>query len=265
VAAQGHVRVAPAAPTLFSFGYWGWGNAVPQLVAATDAVETARGFRPPLFVDIRISRSVRAKGFDGNAFAGVVGEHRYRWLDALGNVGILDGGAMRIKDPSAAGALVDIAVEASGDRRRLLFFCACEKPCGCHRSTVAKLVIDAASRRRQPVKIVEWPGGDPRTDLSYALSRAEFDKVRRGAASVPLGARMALSDSAAVPWYSLLRVRPDDADEMPTWRVVTGPAKFRKSGWYLPVHGVLDGEPLDAMLAQARRAREADGYSLRTS
>jgi hypothetical protein len=40
--------------SLFSWGYWGWGNAARQLVEAVDAVEQARGFQPPLFVDVRI-------------------------------------------------------------------------------------------------------------------------------------------------------------------------------------------------------------------
>ncbi len=44
---------------------------------------------------------MRAKGFNGAAFAHLVGETRYRWLDTLGNLGVMDGGVMRIKDPEA--------------------------------------------------------------------------------------------------------------------------------------------------------------------
>jgi hypothetical protein len=51
--------------TLFSWGYWGWGSCVPQLLQDVDAVEAARGYGPPLFVDIRMSRDVRARGFMG--------------------------------------------------------------------------------------------------------------------------------------------------------------------------------------------------------
>ena len=54
--------------TLFSFGYYGWGNWTPKLVEAADAIERCRGFRPPIFVDIRIRRNVRAVGFNGTAF-----------------------------------------------------------------------------------------------------------------------------------------------------------------------------------------------------
>jgi len=44
---------------------------------AADAVEAARGFEPPFFVDIRIQRSVRAANFCGDAFRKIVGEARY--------------------------------------------------------------------------------------------------------------------------------------------------------------------------------------------
>lgn len=54
---------------LFSFGYWGSGNATRQLVRAIDVVEGSRGFEPPLFVDIRMRREGRAAGFVGEAFA----------------------------------------------------------------------------------------------------------------------------------------------------------------------------------------------------
>jgi len=42
--------------TLFSFGYYGWGNHTRDLVEAVDTVEASRGFAPPTFVDIRIRR-----------------------------------------------------------------------------------------------------------------------------------------------------------------------------------------------------------------
>ena len=32
--------------TLFSWGYWGWGNSVNKFIEATDAVEAARGYSP---------------------------------------------------------------------------------------------------------------------------------------------------------------------------------------------------------------------------
>ena len=71
--------------TIFSWGYYGWGNHTSRLVEAVDAVETGRGFEPPLFVDIRIRRSVRAVGFTGSAFETLLGKDRHRWMRSLGN------------------------------------------------------------------------------------------------------------------------------------------------------------------------------------
>ena len=62
------------ATTVFSWGYFGWGNATGQLVRAADAVERDRGFGSPVFVDIRIRRSVRAVGFNGSAFEELLDE-----------------------------------------------------------------------------------------------------------------------------------------------------------------------------------------------
>src|SRR5450759_2985969 len=114
--------------TLFTWGYWGWGHATKQLIKAVDAVEAARGFKPPMFVDIRLSRSVRAPGFNGAAFENEVGSSRYRWLQSLGNVAIKEGGALRIKDPAAAETLLDITEACARNDQRVLFFCACEFP-----------------------------------------------------------------------------------------------------------------------------------------
>lgn len=116
--------------TLFTWGYWGWGNSTGQLIEAVDAVEGARGFGAPLFVDIRLSRSVRAPGFNGRAFEEAVGASRYRWMPDLGNLAVQDGGdePIKIKNPAAAETLLDIADEAARDNRRVVFFCACETP-----------------------------------------------------------------------------------------------------------------------------------------
>lgn len=68
---------------LFSWGYYGWGNHTDRLVEAVDAVEESRGFRPPVFVDIRIRRSVRAVGFNGTRFEKLLGPERHRWMPSL--------------------------------------------------------------------------------------------------------------------------------------------------------------------------------------
>lgn len=138
--------------TLYTFGYWGWGNHTARLVKGVDAVERHRGYRPPLFVDIRIHRAVRAKGFAGNAFERTVGQRRYRWMPELGNRSVLPGQRSdRIR------ILLLLARAAAKDRRHVIFFCSCEQPRGCHRLTVARLVMKEARRRGVKLQVEEWP------------------------------------------------------------------------------------------------------------
>ena len=59
--------------TLFSFGYWSWGSATPQLVRVFDAVEAARGYlpvyghfdgEPPDAIRAEIQRTREADGYE---------------------------------------------------------------------------------------------------------------------------------------------------------------------------------------------------------
>jgi hypothetical protein len=255
--------------TLFSWGYWGWGNATARLIQAVDAVEAARGYKPPLFVDVRISRSVRALGFTGRAFEQTVGESRYRWLDALGNLGVQDGGTMRIKNPAAADTLLDIAEVSASGGQRILFFCSCEVPGveenGCHRTTVARLALEAAARRRLHTQVVEWPGGEPRQEnLHVQLSEDAFEKVRRGATSIPLEEPVSLAQMAAVPWYSVVAVSQKAQGKTPPFLLFTGPARYRKGGWYLPIYENIDPElSADDIRTHAQELRKRGGYEMR--
>ncbi|MCA9210235.1 MAG: ISAs1 family transposase, partial [Planctomycetales bacterium] len=153
--------------TIFTWGYYGWGNHTPPFVEAVDAVETSRRFEPPIFVDIRIRRSVRAAGFTGPAFEKLLGQDRHRWMKSLGNefIKTKTGPNVQIADPSAANELLDLALESAKYKQRLLFFCSCQWPrydgkIACHRTTVARLVLKAAKKRGINLKVVEWPGGE---------------------------------------------------------------------------------------------------------
>src|SRR6266853_2050762 len=101
--------------TIFTFGYYGWGNHTPQLVESVVAVETSRGFEPPIFVDIRIRRNVRAKGFVGNAFEKLMGPSRHRWMKSLGNkfIQTRTGPAIQIADSSRPGPGISRSQTAS--------------------------------------------------------------------------------------------------------------------------------------------------------
>jgi hypothetical protein len=255
--------------TMFTWGYWGWGTSTAQLIEAVDAVETSRGFEPPLFVDIRISRSVRAPGFNGKAFEKAVGESRYRWMDSLGNVGVKDGGPMRIKDPASAGTLLEIAEESADARRRVLFFCSCEFPGheadGCHRTAVARLLLEAAVRRNLALHVVEWPGGEPRIDnFQVCVSASGFDKLCRGAASIPLEEPVHLAEMAAVPWLSMVAVREKGNNEELPLRFLTGPARYGKKEWHLPIYGHIgDDMPAEQIPRYVLEQRDKYGFASR--
>jgi hypothetical protein len=247
-------KVDPGPLTLFSWGYWGWGNATNELVQAVDAAEAIRGFGPPIFVDIRIRRNVRAKGFTGDAFERAAGRDRYRWMQDLGNESVLTGGGpTRIRNPKVASELLDLAAEAAARRQRLLFFCACEFPISagsqCHRVDVADLVLAEAGRRGTALTIQEWPGGEP-TEIRLQIDDKERKRVLGGAPSVRIEGHLALSVAASVPWGSRLTLSASDDESM-----LTGPVKRSANRWALPI---IRGEKPEAH-------RRAFGYVARLS
>jgi hypothetical protein len=239
------------------------------LIEAVDAVEESRGYQPAMFVDIRLSRSVRAVGFNGAAFEKAVGTSRYRWMDDLGNLAIREGGPMRIKNPRAAETLLDLAETCARSRRRVVFFCSCEFPGvgreGCHRVEVARLLLGAAENRGISVQVVEWPGGQPDLELELEVPRSAFDKLCRAARTIPLEEPVAVAQMAAVPWFSLVCVSQRESDEEESLLLVTGPARY-KSGWYLPVYEEIFGDMSDSEItSHIRELRERCGFDTRAS
>lgn len=223
--------------TLFTFGYFGWGNHTPELVKAVDSVETSRGFEPPLFVDIRIRRSVRASGFTGPAFEKLLGQERHRWMKSLGNkyMETKTGPNIQIADPAAADELLDLALASAQHKQRLVFFCSCQWPrcdgkIACHRTTVAGLVLKAAKKRGLEIEIVEWPGGEPK-QIDLDVSSKDFTAVKKGRMTVPLGKRPDLAAVGGLPWGSIATLHWGGEK---LHRVV-GPAISQTTGWALPV------------------------------
>jgi hypothetical protein len=223
--------------TLFTWGYYGWGNHTPHLVEAVDAVETSRGFQPPLFVDIRIRRSVRAAGFTGSAFEKLLGYDRHKWMKSLGNkfIETRTGPSIQIADPSAPEELLDLAVESARHKQRLIFFCSCQWPrlngkVRCHRTSVASLVLNAATKRWNHVKVVEWPGGNPKR-VELDVPPKDFTAVKKGRMTVPLGRKVDLAQFAGLPWCTIATLH------LGCERIhrVVGPAIFQTIGWVLPV------------------------------
>jgi hypothetical protein len=226
--------------TAFTWGYWGWGTHADDFVRNVDAVERARGWRRPLFVDIRIRRMVRAPDFQQNAFEKIVGQQRYRWMKTLGNRSIITKKRrLEIADPKAVNDLLECVLKAHDEKRRVLFFCACEYPGtvhspNCHRATVGGLLLEAAHRKGVRLTVAEWPGGEPRT-AELRTSPQAVKKVLRGATRVPL-LELSLRDNpdlTSLPWCSRLKLSSGESSVA----IVSGPAKKIGREWFLPILG----------------------------
>jgi hypothetical protein len=235
---------------LFSFGYWGAGSATGPLVDAVNEAEVLRGFEPPLWVDIRISRSVRAVGFRDGAFQTLLGT-QYLHMQDLGNSSLKEGG-ITIRNPAAADELLRHAL--SSRRRRVIFFCSCEVPADCHRQVVANLVVAAAKRRGVEVKVIEWPGGEPASidiDVSAAVLRSVERKAHTTLA-VPPG--MKLGAAAALPWGTSAVLHAGAE----TVSILVGPAQFEARGPHLKILAVA---PKSGAAAAFRREHGYEGIS----
>jgi hypothetical protein len=235
--------------TIFSWGYHGWGGATTHFVQAVDAVERSRGFEPPWFVDIRIRREVRAKGFIGEAFAKVAGIERYIWMKELGNRCIAMGvPGIQIDRPAAARDLMLRAMKAADQRRRLLFFCSCRWPLGnpgdhlstsgpCHRHDIAELIIKYArmATPKVEVEVIEWPGGGPITG-NLTVLRPALQELRRGRKSICVSpdSPTLFAQWWGLPWGSTVSVQCGDE----ILHVVSGPATYHRGRWQIPVLGI---------------------------
>ena len=215
--------------TLFSWGYWGWGNATRELVQAIDASERRRGFKPPVFFDIRYRRNVRAKGFRSDAFERRLPKGRYRWFPRLGNRNVSTHKRIKIAYPFSAKLLLEEALIHRRQNRRIIFFCACEFPRFCHRRVVAKLILKEAQRLGRRVEVVEWPGRVP-LRKRLRLNRTVYDAVSRGLVHVPLPGDRIPRDLVDLPWGSIMNVLARKQN----FPIISGPALFR-DGWLLPI------------------------------
>jgi hypothetical protein len=204
--------------------------------------------RTAIFVDIRVSRTVRAPGFREAAFEKTVGRGRYRWLRRVRNARI--GGGVKIVDPTGAEDLLHIVVEAAKKRRRVIFFCACEDRNERHRATAAGLLPKSAARKHIPLSVVEWPGEEPRS-ITLLVDGEALKAVIPNGKRIPLDQVSAkdLSKFAALPWGSRVTLRSDAGSVT----VIAGPAKLAKE-WYLPIIGLSLSKETDTAASLKREA-----------
>lgn len=125
---------------IYSFGYWGWGSRVPELRRRfLKHNQNTRG-RGILWVDIRIRRNVRAKGFNGDNPERLLGKCNYVWLPDFGNEDILSGGTgVKIRNYQAGfHQLCEAVNRAKKANADLILFCACPNVSECHRNNVMR-------------------------------------------------------------------------------------------------------------------------------
>jgi hypothetical protein len=220
----------------FTWGYYGWGSASKEFVRAVDSLERKRGFRPPVFIDIRISRSVRAANFRNGEFEKIVGCRRYVWERRLGNKRIITkkGKRIQIAMPSAAGDLLDRIITLDAQRRHVIMFCSCFQPLrgariACHRVSVGELLLKEAAKRRIALDVSEWPGESPTSHETRTTPGQENALLQR-ATYVPIGpVEGRLPAFVSLGWGSNIIFRSPDF----YWNVITGPAYVRKGQWWL--------------------------------
>jgi hypothetical protein len=235
--------------TLFNWGYKGWGNAIPQLLETTELLEKSRGYKAPIFVDIRFRRAVRAEGFKEKAFENELGSERYHWMKSLGNANI--GGTesgVRISDPESVGALLDLAVAEENNNRRIIFFCSCDPLfAGCHRHTVGKLLLKEAKKRGVPLKIEAWPGGDLTNQPVETVKLTNKEMVTHVLAgnNFPVNYEF-VKDHLNWPWGTLVWLDSDTEHKL----VAVGPPSIRAEKWYIPIY-LMDDSSETASLIDA--------------
>ena len=236
-----------------------------RLVEAFDKAEKSREFRPPLFVDARLRRQGRAKGFVGNAFRDLVGPSRYRWIQDLGNLAIATGsGGVQIKNPAAVAELLDLALRAADERRRVLFYCACEFPrldgkLACHRLRSRTCCWRMQQKIGQAISVVEWPGGEP-VETRLKVDQKLFSAVMRGRMSIPFDSSR-LNDFAVCPGVHWLPSTARAVRRRDTLRSDRPNLQCRKAEtayWYLPVvEPPGPGVSKESLLRHAARWRTA--------
>lgn len=219
--------------TIFSWGFWGWGTHAERFVNVVDHVEASRGFKPPIFVDIRIRRTGRAVEFKENTFRDIVGAKRYHWMRGLGNAAIVDKTLddITIKDPRDAKTLLNLAIESMKRDRRLIFYCACENPFYCHRHVVGSLLLKEAKKLGITLEIVEWPGGKGQYIKEKTTDDIIMKIIKGQQKNYQLSDTINLKKYGALPWGSIVELSSNSRKII----ITSGPMKYINHGWALPV------------------------------
>ena len=245
--------------TLFSWGYWGWGNATEQLVEAVDWPKSDEN-------SVRQSSSIfvcfakgEPKGSSAMHSATSVGASRYRWMPDLGNLAVGKSATHEDKASRSCRRPAGTGNQAAKDRRRVIFYCACRFPrvngkTRCHRDTVIDLAPGGREKAARSISVVEWPGGEPSVNRAIEVDRVLYRSVLNGRSNIPFRHER-LGEFAGLPWGSILRsnVSTKEAFQFPQAQR-TLLIEMAKAVWRLPVF--LEVEKGDTRTLLAKAAKE---------
>ena len=222
-----------------------------------DDVERTRGRRPPVFADVRRSRSVRATGFRGATFATVTAKGRYHWFPGLGNERIVTrSGAVRLSRPADVETLLELIIAEHERGRRVVIFCSCASPWDaayCHRQLVGEKLLAAARARRLDLWLEEWPGGTlaKGSCLSMRVVPGTFAALYAGGRWVTLG-RRPKPEALGLPTGSIVTL----AEGSETRLASVCPPRLAAKSWKLELFALAGARPsLGALHAEAVRKR----------
>lgn len=189
-------------------------------------------------------------------------------MSSLGNKRIASKSksGIQIAKPEAAKDLLNLAVEAAEQSRRVIFFCSCVSPktagkVSCHRWPVGSLLLQEAQRRKMRLKVIEWPGGDPE-HFEFRVSPKVFDVLQKGAVSLSLGTRASRPVFGGMAWYSPVTIHSKKG----SLRVLSGPAEYSRGGWQMPFWEIFTSPttPISICKQEAGRIRDSFGLEERT-
>lgn len=149
-------------PILYTWDYDGWGPHVPLMKKVFIEHNMAYAGRSLKWIDLRLSRAVRAVGFNNDEPERLLGRDHYAWIPEFGNVAVKEGGKMRLKDfkKGYARLLEEIAF-CTKKKMDIILFCHCPFIWECHRGMVIEKICkkppEGAGLYLSEHMIPEWP------------------------------------------------------------------------------------------------------------
>jgi len=98
------------------------------------------------------------------------------------------------------------------------------------------------------------------------VSLSAFDSAKQGVGSIALeDDPERLADFAMTPWFSPILAFESDAEDASFFSLVTGPARYGKKGWFLPIYEGTDPDWSDEQVKNRVAELRSQGFEVRRS